>query len=58
MMTRLPLPTRPHDAAVMWSVGAQRVIATKQAMRKKYKIKEAMERMRATNNYHGLDALL
>ncbi|CAM9561739.1 unnamed protein product [Pylaiella littoralis] len=36
----------------------QRIAAASQAIKKKHKIKEAMEKMRATNNFHSLDALL
>lgn len=36
----------------------QRIAAANQAIRKKHKIKEAMEKMRATNNFHSIDALL
>ncbi|CAN0314497.1 unnamed protein product [Ectocarpus sp. 6 AP-2014] len=36
----------------------QRIAVANKAIRKKHKIKEAMEKMRATNNFHGIDALL
>ncbi|CAM9626946.1 unnamed protein product [Ectocarpus sp. 12 AP-2014] len=36
----------------------QRIEVANKAIRKKHKIKEAMEKMRATNNFHGIDALL
>ena len=37
---------------------SQRIAAANQAIKKKHKIKEAMEKMRATNNFHSIDALL
>lgn len=37
---------------------SQRIAVANKAIRKKHKIKEAMEKMRATNNFHGIDALL